>query len=87
MNPDIDYIINNNKLVKLPGGVIVSEGILATLNKFDIKIDNCQTLNDVIFLITDFINNTDDLTDEEFDELDNVSAEIAERNYYLNTNK
>ena len=86
-NKELDDMVYNNKLKKLSGGLILTEGQIAVLTKFGIMADECKTLNDLMFLIMDFINNNEDLTDEDFDELDLVSEEIAERNYYLNTNK
>lgn len=87
MITDLDTIINSNKLTKLSSGLIVTEGQLTTLIKYGIDINNCQTLNEILFLINDYLNNNDELEDEEYDELDNVSSEISERNYYQNTNK
>ena len=57
-----------------------------TLRKYNIDPKGMSSLDELLFTIDKMSNDTD-LDDEEIDELEYVANEIAQRKYYLNTNK
>ncbi len=66
---------------KLRNGIFLSDNQITILNMFNIKPETCNSINDLLFLIEDELEN-------EYDEdLDIIGKEIAEFNYYTNTNK
>lgn len=66
---------------KLKNGIFLSDNQITILNMFNIKPETCNSINDLLFLIEDELEN-------EYDEdLDIIGKEIAEFNYYTNTNK
>ena len=75
-----------NELKKV-GKILISEDELNVLNKYGIKINKNSTIDEALFLIDMYLNDTDDLTDEEYDEVDIVSSNLAERKYYMGSNK
>ena len=46
------------------------------LDKFHIPYQNCQTTKELLFYLTDILD------EEEYDELEEVAREIAEFDYY-----
>lgn len=86
MNEIIDDIIKKNSLKVLKTGLSLTEGQISVLKRYDIEFENAKTLNDVLLAINIFLNNTE-LDDEEYEEIEDISLEIAERNYYYNTPK
>ena len=89
MNIDniINETINKNKLVKNKNGLLLRDYIKESLHKFGINIDTYMSYDEILFKINDFINNTPDLLDEEYDEIMDISNELAEIKYYNYTNK
>lgn len=66
------------------GKILIKESEIATLLKYDIDVYKCTSVDEVLFLIDRII---DDLTDEEYEELDYIGKELMERKYYGQTNK
>ncbi len=64
--------------------ILIKDSEINTLKKYDIDVNQCSSIDEVLFLIDQII---DDLTDEEYDELDYVSRELMERKYYEKVNK
>ena len=87
MEEEIKTIVENNKLILLKDNLYVRSWHKETLRKYDLNIDNCNTLEDLLFLIDNLINTSDDLEEDELDKLDKIAGELAEMNYYNNTNK
>ena len=89
MEYNIDEIISSldfksSKLNNLSNGLVLTNNEIDVLNKYNIKYKSCSSLKEVLMLIDEKFN------DEEVDnpdELDSVSASIAERDYYQNSNK
>ena len=52
--------------------------------KYNIDVTKCSSIDEVLLLV-DRVD--DDLSDEEYDELDYVASVLAERKYYMETNK
>ena len=73
-------------LIKIKNNLLISEKDINTLKKYEIDVDKFSTINELIFVIEDIINN-EDLSSDEIDELDYISQTLQERNYYNNTNK
>lgn len=91
MNEQIEQELKDlnerNTLIKNKKGLIVKRYYKDALHKYGINIDEYGTYQDIIFMINDFVNNCEDLLDDEYDELDQIANEIQERQYYENTNK
>ena len=91
MDNNIENIINEtlskNKTIITKKGLMIKEEYVNTLKKYGIDVSLYSSYSDILFLINDFINNCEDLEDDEYDELDQIANEIGERQYYENTNK
>ena len=89
MNLDniINETINKNKLVKNKNGLLIRGYIIESLHKYGIDVLTYSSYDEILFKINDFINNTPDLLDEEYDEISAISNELAEIKYYNYTNK
>lgn len=89
MNLDniINETINKNKLVKNKNGLLIRDYIIESLYKYGIDVLTYSSYDEILFKINDFINNTPDLLDEEYDEISAISNELAEIKYYNYTNK
>ena len=68
-----------NKEVKK--GIFLSEYQMDVLRRNGINIDECGSINDLMYYIDEIIDESDD------EELDIVYNEIMEFNYYSNVNK
>jgi len=66
--------------------IYLTEEERSTLRKYNIDSRGMSSLDELLFTIDKMSNDTD-LDDEEIDELEYVANEIAQRKYYLNTNK
>ena len=75
---DIDF--NKNKLVKDNEKLYLTNYQIEVLNKYEIDFQNLN-LSSIIFLGEEI------LEEDDYDDLDEVIRELAERNYYENTNK
>lgn len=89
MEYNIDEIVseldfNSLQFANLKNGLLLTNNEIRVLDKYNIDYNNCSSLKEVLSLIDEVLNNEEVL---DFDELDNVSLSIAERDYYQNTNK
>ena len=75
---NIDF--NKNKLVKVNEKLYLTNYQIEVLNKYEIDFQNLN-LSSIIFLGEEI------LEEDDYDDLDEVIKELAERNYYENTNK
>lgn len=75
---DIDF--NKNKLVKVNEKIYLTNYQIEVLNKYEIDFKNLN-LSSIIFLGEEI------LEEDDYEDLDEVIRELAERNYYENTNK
>ena len=62
-------------------GLFLSEYQISVLLRYNIDPKKCGSINELIYLIDEVLDEEDDA------ELDMVSKEIIEFNYYANTNK
>lgn len=69
------------------GKILIKASELEILKKYNIDIVNCNSIDEVLFFIDNFLNDAYDLYDEEYDELDYVASSLMERKYYMETNK
>lgn len=89
MEYNIDEIVseldfNSLQFANLKTGLLLTNNEIRVLDKYNIDYNNCGSLKEVLSLIDEVLNNEEVM---DFDELDNVSLSIAERDYYQNTNK
>ncbi len=73
--------------LKKVGKVLIKEHELAILNRYGINLNINSTIDEALFLIDRFLNDYNDLTDEEYDELDEVANNLMERKYYWESHK
>jgi len=64
--------------------LFLNKNQVTVLEKYKINYKNCSSMSELLFEIEDYLN---DETTENYDDLEMVSFEISEMNYYMNTNK
>lgn len=77
--------IENTQLKTRKNGLLLSDEQINILNNHNINYEQYQTLESLIFAIEDYINDVQgymDITD-----IDELSRQLSEQNYYNNTNK
>ena len=76
--------IEKNFSKKCSNGMLLSENHINILKKYNIDYEKCININELIYEIEECINDSiyDDISDLEW-----LSMDIAERNYYQNTQK
>ena len=77
--------IENTQLNMRKNGLLLSDQQINTLKNHNINYEHYQTLESLIFAIEEYINDVQgymDITD-----IDQVSQQLSEQNYYNNTNK
>ena len=80
---DINDLYDNKYMHKeIKNGIYLSEYQIEVLNRYGINPIKCSSINEIIFLIDEILED-----DPDAEELDNISREISEFNYYANTNK
>lgn len=83
---EIDNILSNitkeNKINKITDNMYLSNRQIEILNKYKIDYKKFKHIRDLIFEIETIINENYDLID-----LENLSIELSEFNYYYNTRK
>ena len=62
-------------------GLILTDYEISVLDKYNIDYKNCIDLKSLIYYIEEILN------EESFDDLEEVSLSISERDYYENTRK
>ena len=81
----ISLNIEKSQLKTRSNGLLLSDEQIDILNNHNINYEQYQTLESLIFAIEDYINDVQgymDITD-----IDELSKQLAEQNYYNNTNK
>ncbi len=85
-NKNIDnlimQVIDENKLKKINNNLYLSNKQIEVLNRYNINYNNYTNINDLIFEIESILNEGLGL-----DDLESISIELSEFNYYHNTNK
>lgn len=62
-------------------GLILTDYEISVLDKYNIDYKNCIDLKSLIYYIEEILN------EESFDDLEEISLSISERDYYENTRK
>ena len=73
-----------DELRKFGKNILINENEANILLKYNIDVTKCNSIDEVLLLV-DRVD--DDLTDEEYDEIDYVANNLAERKYYMETYK
>ena len=80
---NIDDLISQKYMHKeIKKGLFLSDYQIEVLLKYDIDPYKCSGIEDLMFQIDEVLEEDDTL-----DDLENISREISEFNYYSNTNK
>ncbi len=77
---DFVDLVKQNTLEKV-GNVYLTNYQKEVLEKYHIPYENCQNGKDLLFLLSDIVD------EEEYDELEEVANQIAEFSYYHETRK
>ena len=80
----INQTIEDNKLNKI-NNIYLSNKQIDILNKYNIDYKNVVDVSELIFKIETYIE--DNYEYEQLSDLENLSIELSEFNYYYNTNK
>lgn len=73
-----------DELNKYGKNILINDYEVSILLKYNIDATKCASIDEVLLLV-DRVD--DNLSDEEYDELDYVASTLAERKYYMETNK
>ena len=76
---NIDF--ESNKLVKINNKLYLTNYQIDILNKYNIDYENLGSLSSIIYVAEEI------LEEDDYEDLDEIIRELAERNYYENTNK
>ena len=76
--------INKNMLKKLDNGLLLSDAHIEILERYGFDYRKYGSIEELIFDIEEFLTEEGD---SDCGDLDWVSADLSERNYYQNTNK
>lgn len=73
--------LEDNFIKRIKNGIYLKEKEILVLDNYNIDYNSCTSLSDIIYKIEERLYN------EYSEELEKVSYELSERNYYQNTNK
>ena len=75
----IDF--ESNRLVKINNKLYLTNYQIEILNKYSIDYKSLGNLSSIIYVAEEI------LEEDDYEDLDEIIRELAERNYYENTNK
>ena len=83
---NLNELLNNidfesNRLVKINNKLYLTNYQIEILNKYNIDYKSLGNLSSIIYVAEEI------LEEDEYEDLDEIIRELAERNYYENTNK
>lgn len=83
---NINDLLNNidfesNRLVKINNKLYLTNYQIEILNKYSIDYKSLGNLSSIIYVAEEI------LEEDDYEDLDEIIRELAERNYYENTNK
>ena len=81
----ISLNIENTKLKARKNGLLLSDEQINILKNHNIDFEKYTTLSSLIFAIEEYINEVQNYMD--ITDIDELSKQLAEQNYYNNTNK
>lgn len=76
---DIDF--ESNKLVKITDKLYLTNYQIEILTKYNINYKELGSLSSIIFMAEEI------LEEDDYEDLEEITKELSERNYYENTNK
>lgn len=76
---NIDF--ESNRLVKINNKLYLTNYQIEILNKYNIDYKSLGNLSSIIYVAEET------LEEDDYEDLDEIIKELAERNYYENTNK
>ena len=76
---NIDF--ESNRLVKINNKLYLTNYQIESLNKYNIDYKSLGNLSSIIYVAEEI------LEEDDYEDLDEIIRELAERNYYENTNK
>lgn len=76
---NIDF--ESNRLVKVNNKLYLTNYQIEILNKYNIDYESLGNLSSIIYVAEEI------LEEDDYEDLDEIIRELAERNYYENTNK
>lgn len=76
---NIDF--ESNRLVKINNKLYLTNYQIEILNKYNINYKSLGNLSSIIYVAEEI------LEEDDYEDLDEIIRELAERNYYENTNK
>ena len=74
--------INPQFLIKINNNIYLNENEINILKRYNINYESCHDFNELLYRIDEILE-----TDSCFEDLDEISQNISERNYYLYTKK
>lgn len=77
----MDYDNLDNNFHKRYGNLVLTPYQVDILNKYSINYNDFNNLNELIYYLEEYLNNNNN------EELDMISEQLSEYNYYHNTNK
>lgn len=85
-NYNLNDLLNNidfesNRLVKINNKLYLTNYQIEILNKYNIDYKSLGNLSSIIYVAEEI------LEEDDYEDLDEIIRELAERNYYENTNK
>ena len=80
IDKELDEIFKQNELEKINDKLYLTRNQIDILERYDIEYKS-KSIDELIFEIEDILNY------EDSDELDKLSMDLSEFNYYHNTNK
>lgn len=75
---EIDFEGNMHKKIN---NLLLTQNQINVLERYNIDYQKCVSMNELLYYIDEY------LSEDEDEELEKISLEIAETNYYMNTNK
>lgn len=85
---DLDSLLDEKKLetgfLKNYNGILLSDNHINILNKYNIDFKKYNSVNQLLYEIEDVLNDSYGM---DIEDLEWVSMDISERNYYQNTQK
>ncbi len=80
---NLDDLVSERYMHKeIKKGIYLSEYQLEVLNRYGIDPKKCSSIKEIIMLIDDILED-----EEDADDLEQISKEISEFDYYANVNK
>lgn len=77
--------IEKTSLKQRKNGLLLSDYQIEVLKRHNINYENYTNLNSLIFKIEEYIEEVENYID--ITDIDDLSKELSEQNYYQNTNK